>query len=253
MKMKKQKVLGYDINLQSFGDVVIDTVDSMKDCKGLHIVTINPEMIELANSNSEFFKVLNRADLLVPDGFGIVLALKFKGIIQEQIRGIELAKELIEECSNCGFPVGFIGAREKVIQKTISRLKAEYKLLNVVYSRNGYFNQDQEEEIIKDIQRANPRFLLVALGAPKQELFIAKCKKIMPNTVFIGVGGSFDVWAGEVERAPQFYQNIGMEWLYRTIKQPERFKRIYKTIPLFLIKSFIDGIKYRLNKRAKNG
>lgn len=250
MNKKMQKVLGYDIKLQTFEDVVSDTVDCMKDCVGLHIVTINPEMIELANTNHEFFKVLNRADVLVPDGFGVVLALKFKGVKQEQIRGIELAKELIAEASDCGFPVGFIGAREKVLEKTITRLKAEHKLLNVVYSRNGFFDSRHEDGIIADIQRANPRLLLVALGAPKQELFIAKCRKLLPNTVFIGVGGSFDVWAGEVERAPEFFQNIGMEWLYRTFMQPERFKRIYKTIPLFLIKSFCDGIKYRFSKRV---
>ena len=250
MERKNQKVLGYNIKLQTFDDVVLSTVDCMKDCVGLHIITINPEMIELANKNPDFFKVLNRADVLVPDGFGIVLALKFKGVKQEQIRGIELAKELIQECDNYGFPVGFIGAREKVLQKAVTRLKAEHKLLNIVYTRNGFFDNKQEDEIISDIQKANPRMLLVALGAPKQELFIAKCRKLMPNTVFIGIGGSFDVWAGEVERAPEIFQNIGLEWLYRTFKQPERFKRIYKTIPLFLIKSFCDGIKYRFSKRV---
>ena len=84
---------------------------------------------------------------------------------------------------------------------------------------------------------------MIALGAPKQELFIAKCRKALPNTVFIGVGGSFDVWAGVVERAPEIFQILRLEWLYRTIKQPQRFKRIYKTLPLFVIKAIMEAKK----------
>jgi exopolysaccharide biosynthesis WecB/TagA/CpsF family protein len=87
--------------------------------------------------------------------------------------------------------------------------------------------------------------VLVALGSPKQEEFIYKIKKDMPRTLFIGVGGSFDVWSNKVERAPEFWQKAGLEWLYRTISQPERFKRIYKTLPQFLFKAIIEAITFR--------
>ena len=84
---------------------------------------------------------------------------------------------------------------------------------------------------------------MVALGAPNQELFINRCRKTIKNAVIVGVGGTFDVWAGEVERAPEFFQIMRLEWLYRTVKQPERLKRIYKTLPLFVIKAIIDALK----------
>ena len=106
--------------------------------------------------------------------------------------------------------------------------------LNVVYSHDGYF--DNDEDIIESVISANPDLILVALGSPKQEFFIHNLKEKLPNSTLIGLGGSFDVWAGVVERAPKIYQKLGLEWLYRTLKEPKRFKRIFPTLPLFVLK-----------------
>ena len=243
MERKSQKVLGYDVDLLSFREAVDFICKKMENAEGLQVVTINPEMIEMANENSDFSRVLRNAELVVPDGAGIELALRLKGIVQERIPGIDLAKELIKSCSMMNYPIALIGAKEEVLQRTCSRLEAEFDGLFITYSRNGYFTANREEEIIKNLNNSEPKLVLVALGAPKQELFINRCRKKIKNAVFVGVGGSFDVWAGEVERAPEFFQIMRLEWLYRTIKQPQRLKRIYKTLPLFVIKAIIDAIK----------
>ena len=243
MSRKTRKVLGYDVDLLTFDEAVKFVCSKFESSEGMQIVTINQEMIEIANQNHKFAKVLKKAELVVPDGAGIELALKLKGITQERIPGIDFAKELINSCCMWGFPIALIGAKEEVLNIAVNRLENEFQGLNICYARNGYFTESREDEIITNLVRSNPKLVLVALGAPKQELFIDRCREKLPNTVFIGVGGSFDVWAGAVDRAPEFFQIMRLEWLYRTIKQPQRLKRIYKTLPLFVIRAIMDAKK----------
>lgn len=245
MQRKTEKVLGYDVDLMTFEDAVQVVEEKLENNEGLHIVTINPEIIEHGKKNYKFSDIIKKSKLVVPDGVGIKIALKLKGIKQEQIPGIELAKEILKSCQFMHKTVALVGAKEEVIKRTVELLESEIDGLNIVYARNGYFTETKETEIIESLTNANPNFVLVALGAPKQDFFINKCREGLPNSVFIGVGGSFDVWAGVVERAPELYRTIGCEWLYRTIKQPQRLKRIYKTLPLFLFKAIIEAIKYK--------
>lgn len=240
MDRKTEKVLGYDVDLLSFQNAVDFVLLKIKKNEGMHIVTINPEIIEMGNKDEKFKEILKQADLTIPDGSGIKLALKLKKIKQEQIPGIDFSKEIINHCEKDNIPLALIGAKEDVIQKTSENLKKEFPNLNLCYLHNGYFKEN--EEIINELATKKPKVVLVALGAPKQDFFIKSCKEKIPNVIYIGVGGSFDVWAGYVERAPKFFRLIGCEWLYRTIKQPERFKRIYKTLPMFLFKAIMESI-----------
>ena len=116
----------------------------------------------------------------------------------------------------------------------MENLKSEVNGLNVVYYHNGYFRDDNE--IYDELKKAKAKLVLVALGSPKQEFFIYNAKNIIPPCLMIGIGGSLDVWSGNVKRAPKIFQKLGLEWLYRTISQPERFKRIFPAIPKFLWK-----------------
>ena len=245
---KKEPVLGFGVDLFTFEEALQYVHTCLKENNGMQIVTINPEMISLGNKDKEFAAVLNNADLVIPDGVGIKIALKIKGISQENIPGIEFSKKLIGLCELEGFSVGFIGAKEEVIQKAVQNIRNEHENLNITYIRNGYFDEEQEKIIVEELKAVSPRVLFVALGAPKQELFISKLKPQMPNTVFIGVGGSFDVWSGMVKRAPKIYQTLGLEWLYRTVKEPARFKRIFPALPLFLIQVIIEAIHENLVK-----
>ncbi len=245
---KKEPVLGFGVDLFTFEEALQYVHTCLKENNGMQIVTINPEMISLGNKDKEFAAVLNNADLVIPDGVGVKIALKIKGISQENIPGIEFSKKLIGMCELEGFSIGLIGAKEEVIQKAVQNIRKEHANLNITYIRNGYFDEEQEKIIVEELKAVSPRVLFVALGAPKQELFISKLKPQMPNTVFIGVGGSFDVWSGMVKRAPKIYQTLGLEWLYRTVKEPARFKRIFPALPLFLIQVIIEAIHENLVK-----
>lgn len=246
LQRKKEPVLGFDVDLYSFEDSLQFVHQHLKENKGMQIVTINPEMIAIGSKNDEFGRLLNSADMVIPDGVGIKLALKIKGINQDNIPGIEFSQKLIAMCELEGFSIGLLGAKEEVVQKAAQNLRNEHKNLNITYIRNGYFNETEENIIEQELKAINPKVLFVALGAPKQEFLIARLKKEMPSTIFIGVGGSFDVWSGIVKRAPEIWQKMGLEWLYRTVKEPARFKRIFPALPLFLIQVIIETIREKL-------
>ncbi len=246
IQRKKEPVLGFEVDLYSFDEALQLVHCHLKENKGMQIVTINPEMISLGKKNSDFGRVLNSADLVIPDGVGIKLALKIKGIEQENIPGIEFSQKLMGMCELEGYTVGLIGAKEEVVQQAVKNIRQEYQNLNIIYIRNGYFDNFEQERIEQEIKAVAPRVLFVALGAPKQEFFIAKLKEEMPSAIFIGVGGSFDVWSGMTKRAPEIWQKMGLEWLYRTLKEPSRFKRIFPALPLFLVRVIIEAIREKL-------
>lgn len=245
MERKIVNLLGFNIDTFDFKSAIDYAKLLIEFKKGGQIVTINPEMIETGLNNKYFAQIINDADLVIPDGVGIQLGLKLKGIEVQRIAGIEFSYNLLCECAENNFSVGLIGAKPNIIQKAAENLKKEIKNLNIVYLQDGYF--DNQEQILKDLSEKSPRLLLVALGSPKQEVFIKEAKEILPRCVMIGVGGSFDVWSGEVERAPEVYQKLGLEWLYRTAKEPQRFKRIFPTLPKFLFKVIL-GDKLKDNK-----
>lgn len=198
------------------------------------VITINPEMIENASQNPNFAEIINSAELVIPDGIGVEIGLKILGYNVRRIAGIEFSHRMIEECAKNSQSVALVGAKPQIVEKAKENLEKEISGLYVTYAHDGYFSND--EEIINELKIRQPRLVLCALGSPKQEEFIIKAKQVLPNALFVGVGGSFDVWSGVVERAPEIYQKLGLEWLYRTVKEPKRFKRIFPTLPLFVLK-----------------
>lgn len=198
------------------------------------VITINPEMIENASQNPDFAEIINSAELVIPDGIGVEIGLKILGYNVRRIAGIEFSHRMIEECAKNSQSVALVGAKPQIVKKAKENLEKEISGLYITYAHDGYFSND--EEIINELKIRQPRLVLCALGSPKQEEFIIKAKQVLPNALFVGVGGSFDVWSGVVERAPEIYQKLGLEWLYRTVKEPKRFKRIFPTLPLFVLK-----------------
>ena len=151
MDRKTAKVLGYDVDLLSLKEVMDYVSLKLENDEGMQIVTINPEIIETANQNLELASIIKNSELVVPDGAGIELALRLKKIVQERVPGIDLAKELINTCCMMNYPVALIGAKEEVLQRTCSRLEAEFKGLNITFLRNGYFTRSREDEIIRNL------------------------------------------------------------------------------------------------------
>lgn len=229
MSRKLVKILGYGVDTFSSEEAV----DYIATHHGM-VVTINPEMIEYAAKDEKFAQIINSAELVIPDGVGITVGLKILGHNVHRIPGIDFGKALLKRASKDGKTVALIGAKPEIITQAVENVKQEFPDLNIVYFHDGYF--DDEDTIITEVINAKPDYVFAALGSPKQEFFINRLKQDLNKSVLIGLGGSFDVWAGAVKRAPEIYQKLGVEWLYRTLSEPKRFKRIFPTLPLFVIK-----------------
>ena len=228
------ELLGYSIDDFSFDEAVLKAKELFDSDKVSQVITINPEMFQTADNDSSFASIVREAEMVIPDGIGIKIGLKLTGKNVARIPGIDFAKKLLKEAALSNIPVAIIGSKEEVITKAIENLQNEISGLNIVYYHNGYF--DNDEEIYSELKNHSPKLILIAMGSPRQEKFIYEAKKKLNPALMVGIGGSLDVWSGFVKRAPKIYQVLGLEWMYRTITQPSRFKRIFPTLPLFLIR-----------------
>ena len=238
---ERTTVLNCPVDLLTSDNALKKAHSAFTSGKNFQIITINPEMIMNAQNNPEFMDIIKASDMNIPDGVGVKIALKLKKINQENIRGVDFARSLIGLASENNYKIGFLGAKEEIIQKVKEIVLNKYPNLDIVYLRNGYF--DDDEDIINQIASASPQILLVGLGSPKQEIIVSKLKTKLNGCIMIGVGGSFDVFSGVVKESPVIFRKLGLEWLYRTIKEPKRLKRIFPVLPIFLIKCIIDTKK----------
>ena len=198
------------------------------------LVTANAELIVRAGDNPTLARALRGADLLVADGSGVIWAARTLGTpLPERIPGVEIAEDLIKWAASEGLKVYFLGAEPGVAKTAVAQLRTKYPGLTVVGYHHGYFSKDEEQGIIEEISNLRPDILLVALGAPRQELWLAEHTSHLGVSLAVGVGGSLDVWAGRVKRAPAWMGNRGLEWLYRLITQPWRAKRML-ALPVFV-------------------
>jgi N-acetylglucosaminyldiphosphoundecaprenol N-acetyl-beta-D-mannosaminyltransferase len=200
------------------------------------IYTPNTEIIMKAQDDPEFKAILNEGDLVIPDGIGVVLASKIHHLgLTERVPGIELMTMMLEYCNRTGKSIYLFGGQPKVAELAAIKIKETYPNVKIAGTRDGFFESNQEISILDDINEKKPDILFVALGAPKQEKWISKYKKTINAKVAMGVGGSLDVWAGTVKRAPVIFQKTGLEWFYRLLKQPTRIMRMM-SLPKFMIK-----------------
>ena len=222
--MTPVKILGVDI----FSGLKIEALEEvekwLKDgSKKRYIVTPNPEILMIAQKNETFRKILNEADLALPDGVGLIWASRILGKpLKERITGVDFMEKVCELAAKEGFTVGLIGGRDGVALKAAERLKKAYPKLKLVLA------QEEWEDNLKIENRnlsSSIDILFVAFGAPKQEIWVNKHLNDLPIKVAMGVGGSFDYFAGLIPRAPKWIQNLGFEWLYRLIQQPWRIRR----------------------------
>jgi N-acetylglucosaminyldiphosphoundecaprenol N-acetyl-beta-D-mannosaminyltransferase len=191
-----------------------------------HVITLNAEILYKAQSDPKLLEVIQKADLVTPDGSGIVWAIKQLAERDvDRVTGIDLMTELCRQSRLNEWSVFLFGGKPGIADEASSRLEDMYGTL-IAGMLNGYFDPEDEDSIIERINDSEPDILFVALGAPKQEFWIDKYRDRLNVPVVIGVGGSFDVISGQVERAPAFFQKMGIEWLWRLIKEPWRWKRM---------------------------
>lgn len=237
------KILGITVNCCTQNQAVDEIMNFLTKNK-LHIVhTINTEFILTAQEDMNYAEILNGASLAVPDGIGVIKAAKFQGInMPERVGGCDLALKVLEKIQDSNISVYFLGSTQQRLDKALSNLKQKFPNLKIAGSHNGYFRDEDDEKIIEDINNSKADFLVIGLGGiKKQETWIWKYKDRINAKVSIGVGGSIDVYSGEIKRAPMWCQKLNLEWLFRTLQEPKkRLKRIYR-LPYFLFLAFKDA------------
>lgn len=255
--MHKIKILNYLVSdFHSLDADFRTTIEgTVQNDSNVHIITLNMEHLHLAEKMPEFKKILNDAEFLIPDGESICLLARILTKYKiKKIAGIDLAEKLINSYSR----IAFLGAEKTVSDSLRNLLSIKYgsesKSLNSgadVFNLNaskefffehGFYKKNQEESVIERIVNFNPELLLVALGSPAQELLIAEYRHLFKNTVMIGVGGSFDIFAGKLSRAPKLFIKLKLEWLFRILQEPKRLGRFLsnlKNFLLLLLKSFL--------------
>lgn len=202
-----------------------------------HIVTANPEMIMQAGDDRALAQILMGAQMVVADGTGVVWASRILGRpVPHRIPGIDLTSALLERCATLGKSVYLLGAEPGVAEKAAGRLIAKYPGLQVAGTRHGFFTDAENDAVVEHINISGASLLLVAMGVPRQERWIAKNKERLSPHVTIGVGGALDVFAGIATRAPRWVQELGLEWAYRVVRDPKRFKRL-GALPRFVVQT----------------
>lgn len=216
----------------------VDMKEAVQACLDLAgragaVYTPNAEMADLALRQPKFLELLNGGDLIVPDGAGVVLASKLKRVpLKGKVAGIELAQNLLAPAQERGLRLFLFGSKPGVAERAAEKMKEQYPLLEICGTANGYFSD--ESGPVSAICAAKPDVVFVCLGSPKQERFIHAHKQEC-NALMLGLGGTLDVIAGDVKRAPDFYVKHNLEWLYRGALDPKRWGRLMR-IPAFLVK-----------------
>ena len=236
MPLKQVEILGVKVNSLTMAQAVEAVPQFIAEKKVALVATANAEMLMRSTQDEELKDILNQADLVVPDGAGTVWAAGHLGEpMPERVAGFDLAQELMREAPARGDRIYFFGSAPGVADKAKAKAEELYPGIQVVGTRNGFFTEADEPGIIAEIKAARPDILLAALGVPKQEKWLKKHMQELQVPVSIGVGGTLDVMAGVMERAPLWMQKAKLEWLFRGLKQPSRAGRLL-ALPKFVLK-----------------
>ena len=190
------------------------------------ILSVNPLMLEAASQDPALAEIFSQAHFCAPESAGMAIIAHLKGIpIQETIPGIELMADLCAMAEKNGWPVCFVGGKPGVGEKTVQELRKRYPGLIVAGVFHGYLSDDEERHSLGTIKKSNPKLIFAALGVPRQEKWIFQNRKILEGAAALGVGGSFDVISGNLRRSPLWLRRVGLEWLFRCLQEPWRFRR----------------------------
>lgn len=242
MGMETSKVLGIPfpkITLQ-------ETVERLSRIIGqagdgvYHVITCNPEMVMSCREDQGLRRIIDEAGLITADGIGIVIASGWSGNrLPERVTGFDIMMKLLEEGDRKNWSFYLLGADPDTNRKAADTIGVRFPGAKVAGRHHGFFKEEEEEAILQDIREAGPDVLLVALGVPKAERWIYRHKAQLNARIAMGVGGSLDVLAGKVKRAPVLWQRIHLEWLYRLLKQPSRWRR-QLVLPRFALRAWLN-------------
>ena len=226
--------MGVDVTTLNEQQLMTQIEEDIQQNQKVRIVAINPEKIMMAEQDPSLRQLLNESTYQIPDGIGVSIASKLSGgTVRGRVTGIGMMENLLTLANNKQLKIFMYGATPETVQQAAQNIQDRFPHLIVAGTLDGYVKDTQQ--IVTAINEAQPHILFVALGSPKQELFIKHNMAQLNVNVFQGVGGSFDVFSGHVKRAPELFQKTGTEWLFRLIKQPSRIKR-QLALPMFLVK-----------------
>lgn len=209
------------------------------------VVTANPEILDNATRTPALHALINRAALVTADGQGVLLAGRILGTpFPARVTGIELAEALCRESAARGLSLYFLGAEPGVVDEAAANMRAQYPGVRIVGTHHGYFRKEGPAAVLADIKATQPDIVLVGMGSPYQEHFIDEELARLGVPVAIGVGGSFDVLSGRVERAPEIFIRLRLEWLYRIASDRKRWKRAL-ALPRFVLKVLRQKVTHR--------
>jgi len=229
------RILGIPIHDVTLDEAVEQAAAWVKEGRAHQMATVNPEFVMAARRDPAFRAVLEGADLCLPDGVGITLAARYLGRpLRERVAGVDLVEALAARAARDGWRVFFLGAAPGVADRAASLLAARYPGLTVAGTHAGSPRREEEDDIVRRVREARADVLLVAYGAPAQDLWLARNLARTGAKVGVGVGGAFDYIAGVVPRAPRWMRRVGLEWLYRLIRQPWRWRR-QRVLPLYAL------------------
>lgn len=230
------KILGVPIDKLNAEEAYNRFVSLVKRDQFSMLFTPNPEIVMKAQEDEALKHALIDADLVIPDGIGLIYASRIHNLgLEERIPGIEMVDRILKYCNNTGSSVFLLGGKPGVAKKASNKMLKTYPNMKIAGVQDGYFSKEEELRVLDRINELKPDVLLVALGSPKQEKWIYTHRKILNARVAMGVGGVLDVWAGNTKRAPKLFQKIGLEWFWRLLKEPHRIGRMM-SIPKFLLR-----------------
>lgn len=233
---ERVEILGVKVDAVTMSEAVARVQELISARKPSIVATANAEMLMRATHDAELFKILNAAELVVPDGAGTVWAAHHLGYeMPERVAGFDLVQELLKLAPKKSQRIFFFGSAPGIAEKAKAKAETLYEGIEIVGTRNGFFTAADEPEIITQIRNSRADILLAALGVPKQEKWLAAHKLELNVPVSIGVGGTLDVMAGAVRRAPKWMQRAKLEWLFRAMLQPSRAGRLI-ALPKFVLK-----------------
>ena len=238
-------VVGIPVQNVNMKEAVRAVSSFLDERAGRIVVTPNAEILQLCVEDESVRQTILQADYIVPDGIGVVRAAKMLGTpIKEKVAGCELAWNLLSEIERKGKRLFLLGAKPGVAQAAAEKMKEAHPDLIICGVQDGYFKED--EPVAEQIRQADADALYVCLGVPRQEQWMVRYRQSLNVGVMMGLGGSFDVYAGQVKRAPDIFIKLGLEWLYRLLKEPWRIKRMMK-----LPKFFVSVRRYKKQQKRK--
>ncbi|OCA56469.1 lipopolysaccharide N-acetylmannosaminouronosyltransferase [Photorhabdus namnaonensis] len=195
------------------------------------LVAINAEKVLTAEEDQALSTLLSDAEYLYADGISIVRAIrrKYPDAEVSRVAGADLWEAIMERAGKEGTPIFLVGGKPEILEQTESKLRAQWNV-NIVGSQNGYFTPEERHAVFERIHASGAAIVTVAMGSPKQEVFMRDCREIHSDALYMGIGGTYDVFTGHVKRAPKAWQNLGLEWLYRLLSQPSRIRRQFKLL-----------------------